>query len=494
MKTAAFILVSVFVLFFLLGQLSLIDPDEGRYAGSAWEMVKSGQYLIPTLNADLRINKPVLFYWAVALSYKIFGINEFAARFPSALSGLILIISLYFFAKKERKSGPFIPAFVLLSSPIFLIISGIAITDMLFTALVTFAVFSFYLGSNNKKFNWAFFIFAGLSLATKGPVGVLLILITAVVFSIVEKDKIYMKSFFNIRGLLLTLFIGGAWYLILFFKIGSAEFIELVKQETLDRFHGGFVHREPFWYYIPVIIVGFLPWSLFFFKFKLSDLKTRLSRFSLTYIFVALIFFSLCKSKLATYILSIFPFLSLIIAYSIERSWNKKTNIGLVFFFILSILSALLLFVPSDIVASGVQISFRSVSLGIFLIAAPLLIVFKKELKIQFPFLCSTFILIYFYLLLFYGGAFSNYRSTENLFKGQDIALNTVYTYRFFKPSIIFYARARVEEINSLEDLKGDYLVIAKKDILDLKQEIEDFEIIADTDKYMLIKVQKLQK
>ena len=494
MKTAGLILISAFVLFFLLGQLSLIDPDEGRYAESAREMITSNQYLIPLLNSNPRINKPILFYWTILASYKVFGINEFAARFPSALSGLALILGLHFFIRRERKGNSFIPALILLSSPIFLISSRIAITDMLFTTLVVFAIFSFWLSLNDKKFIYPFFMFAGLSLATKGPVGVILILFSVVIFAIIEKDLFYIKRFFNIRGILLMLLIGGSWYLMLFLKIGSMEFIELIRQETLGRFRDGFVHREAFYYYIPIIVAGFLPWSLFFFKFKRSDLKVKLNRFLVIYIFIAFIFFSLCKSKLPTYILSIFPLLSIAISSGIERSWNKKTDIGLIFFAILIIVSLALRFIVPEIVYVGAKIPFKSISLVIFFIALPLLILSREKLKIQFFYLTLIPAFIYFYLLFSYGGAFSNYRSTENLFKNKDFEASTVYTWKFFKPSILFYSKAKVDEIDRIEDFKEGFLVIPKDCLVDLKTDIPDFKVISYTDKYILIKVQKLQE
>ncbi|MDP8215726.1 MAG: glycosyltransferase family 39 protein [Candidatus Kaelpia imicola] len=495
MKTIGLVLISASILFFFLGHLSLIDPDEGRYAESAREMMNSNQYLIPLLNSAPRINKPILFYWTIVASYKIFGVNEFAARFPSALSGLGLILGLYLFVKEEKKEKrSFIPMLVLLSSPAFLISSRIAITDMLFTTFIIFSIFTFWLGLGNKKFIFLSFIFAGLSLATKGPAGVLLIFLSILLFSIIERDRSYFKRLFNPWGIMIMLLIGGGWYLMLFFKIGQADFFELIREETLGRFQEGFVHREPFYYYIPLIFAGFIPWSFFFFRLRKSDLSTRLNRFLICYVFVAVLFFSLCKSKLPTYILSIFPLLAIVLGDSIERAWEKRTKAGLFFFFTLTAVSLALRFIPPNFIDVGVSLSFYSIALIIFLIAVPLLMLYKKKLKIQFLYLFLSPVLIYFYLLLSYGDAFSNYRSTESLFRERDLNAETIYTWKFFKPSILFYSKSKVKEIEGIEDFKGNYIITPKKELSFLKERLPSFEIISETDKYYLVKVQKLQK
>jgi len=493
-KTIGLVLISAFILFFLLGHLSLIDPDEGRYAESAREMMASNQYLIPLLNSAPRVNKPILFYWTIVASYKIFGVNEFAARFPSALSGLALILGLYFFIKREKNKNSFIPTLILLSFPAFLISSRIAITDMLFTAFIVFSIFAFWRSLSNKKFILLSFIFAGLSLATKGPVGVILIFLSVSIFSIIEKDSHYLRRFLNPWGIMLMFLIGGFWYLILFLKIGQVEFLELIRQETLGRFQGGFVHREPFYYYIPLIFIGSLPWILFLFGLRKSDLTIKLNRFLISYIFTAVIFFSLCKSKLPTYILSIFPPLAVVLSNSVERAWEKRTRVGLFFFFMLAAVSFALRFIVSDFIDVGLDIPFKNIALIIFLIALPLLILHRRKLKTQFPYLSLAPTLIYFYLLIAYGDAFSNYRSTENLFKGRDLDVEVIYTWKFFKPSILFYSKSQVKEIKEIENFKGSDIIIPKEELSFLKERLPALDIISETDKYYLIKVQKLQK
>ena len=127
-------LFSAMLLFSCLGRLALIDPDEPRYAESAREMMVSGDYAVPHLNFIPRVNKPGLFYWLILASYKIFGVSEFAARFPSAVFGLILILGLYFWVKNEiGEKEAFISSLILLSTPIFFVISRLAIIDAVFT-------------------------------------------------------------------------------------------------------------------------------------------------------------------------------------------------------------------------------------------------------------------------------------------------------------------------------------------------------------------------
>ena len=99
-------IISLLLSFFRLGSVTLFDVDEAVFAQATKEMIESNNWLTPTYNGINRYDKPILFYWLMAASYQVFGVNEFGARVPSAIASCILALSLFFFAKHCRDFNP----------------------------------------------------------------------------------------------------------------------------------------------------------------------------------------------------------------------------------------------------------------------------------------------------------------------------------------------------------------------------------------------------
>jgi len=163
-----------------LGHAPLIDPDEGRYAEIPREMLERGDLVTPTLNYVKYFEKPPLIYWLNAGSMKLLGHNEFAARFPSALAGLLTVLATYIAGRRlmDRRTG-MIAAFMLGSSAGFLFQSRIILTDMLLTLCLSVALFCFLLATQSQEkrrrfFYRIFFICCGLAVLTKGLIGIVL--------------------------------------------------------------------------------------------------------------------------------------------------------------------------------------------------------------------------------------------------------------------------------------------------------------------------------
>jgi len=490
MRILALLLLSSILLFSRLGHLALIDPDEPRYAESAREMMISGDYAVPHLNFTPRVNKPILFYWLILASYKIFGVNEFAARFPSAVFGLILILGLYFWVRKELSGKEaFLSSLILLSTPIFFVVSRLAIIDTVFTTLILFSLFALWSSLRNRKFLVLFSLFLGLSLAAKGPVGVIIIFLAALVFSLIQRDSTVMKRFFHPLGILTILIIGGSWYFLLIDKIGWVQFKSLVLQETLGRFQEGFVHKEPYYYYLPVLLGGFLPWSLFLFSFKKIDFKNEFIKFLIIFVLVTFSFFTFCKTKLPTYILSIFPAMAVISSGIIARIWNQKRKEPIALFFIFLFCALFMLFLPLKLMEPLTLSAVRKISLALVLISAAFLFLSKFKMKTQFFCFLLLPALIYFFLLSNFGDEFSRYRSCRELFKSQDIAQDEIYTWNIFSPSMVFYSRKKVKELSNLKDFKGKYLIIKKEDWRLFAGYKLSSKAVSETYKYYLLKV-----
>src|SRR5207237_1209461 len=167
---------SFFLFFYRLGDIGMLGPDEPRYAGIARNMFQTGDYITPRLNGEGWFEKPPLTYWGAALGYKIFGLNEWGARFPSALAATICVFLLYWCGRKlwDRAVGC-LAAAVLASSVGFFAFARAAATDMPLTACLTGALVFFLAGLHDgttKRRRWFYLSYASLGLGTlaKGPV------------------------------------------------------------------------------------------------------------------------------------------------------------------------------------------------------------------------------------------------------------------------------------------------------------------------------------
>lgn len=487
------ILVFSFLFFFQLGKLALIDLDEPRYGESAREMLILKDYIIPHLNFEPRINKPVLFYWLVALCYKILGISEFSARLPSALSGLCMLMFIYIFVSRElnEKVG-FIAALILASTPMFLIISRIAIIDSFYSVLVFISLCFFWLYFREQKFLIPAYLFLGLSMSAKGPAGVCIIFVTIFLFSLIEKRIYYLKRFFNPSGIAIFLISGLFWYLLLILRIGWPEFKHLAVTETIGRFKWGFVHQEPVYYFLPVIFAGFSPWILYLFKLEIKKIwQTPFLRYIFCYTIGGLVFFSLSRTKLPNYIFPLFPGLAILIAPFLAEMWNERNKVFLVLAFFLLIAGIGILFFGSELSKVIPEGEITRISFLFFVLSVVSLLLVRLNFKYQFIFLFLLTPCLYFYFLTQYGNDYSDYRSTKSLFTGQNLEPGeNIYTLGFFKPSLAFYSQRKIVVVDSIQKA-GKYLVIRNEDLSVYKGKIP-FDILGQNKKYTLVKLQKL--
>lgn len=344
-----FFISSIF-LGFDIWSFPLISPDEPRYAETAREMIERGQYIVPYCDYLPRFDKPILFYWFELISFKFFGLTEFAARLPSVLAGAGLV-SLAFLLGSLQSYGLIAAAIMLTSLKIF-VFAKLAITDMTLAFFISAAISFFYLGYRERlelkqKFAirekrgspWFIFSFVmmGLGVLCKGPVAIVLPLFIILAFLIYEKELVtfiadtWLDLLF---GFLLFLAITLPWYIAVHVMTDGAFTKEFFLSHNFNRFtevHTG--HSAPFWFYVPVVLAGLFPWSFFLFQaVTYRDLTTGLNlrseaakaihqvRFCLLWALGVFGFFTLSKTKLPTYILPVYLPLVMVIA----RWWSVK--------------------------------------------------------------------------------------------------------------------------------------------------------------------------
>jgi len=256
------------LLFFLgLGDMGLTDRDEGRNAEAGREMFESGDRLTPTFNGELRVAKPVFLYWLMEQSYRLFGVNEFAARFPSALFGvgLILIHYLFLVHQCDRTVALFGGLMLLLNLEI-LGLGRMALTDSVLIFFTTASLYGFWLGLHGeggvRRWIWAFYIGMALATLTKGPVGFAVPIIAAALYlTWTRRWREYWQKGVPLAGLLLFILLAAPWYAAMFLVHGDA-YATGAKANTIGRFLSPMEgHQGTIFFYLPVLLLGFFPWS-----------------------------------------------------------------------------------------------------------------------------------------------------------------------------------------------------------------------------------------
>lgn len=317
--------VSALLFFFALGGIGFLGPDEPRYAGVAREMYRSGDFITPRLAGEAWFEKPVLMYWLAAVSYAVLGIGEAAARLPSALGATLASLLMFWIGRRlfSREAG-FAAALILATATGFFALARAASMDMLLTASLT-AAMAFFLAaytSEGRPRRWLFYGFyaaLGFGLLAKGPVAVLLPVLALGVFTLWRGSWRDVGSW-HPEGIVFTAVVAGPWYTAVTW-INGQEFIDVFfLNHNLQRFtseiHG---HPQPFYFYVPVLLLIFFPWSFALFP-ALRGRYTRVEHFLWVWAAVPFVFFSLSGSKLPAYILPVLPPLALLTAREITRS------------------------------------------------------------------------------------------------------------------------------------------------------------------------------
>jgi 4-amino-4-deoxy-L-arabinose transferase-like glycosyltransferase len=259
-------LAAAIIFFGKLGSVPLFNPDEGLYAEPAREMLETGQYLTTLLNYNVRFTKPPLVIWAMALSYRAFGVNEFSARIFVATCAFALVLVTYLFAQRffDRKTAC-LSAFILITSPLFIAVGHEAITDMPLSLFMAGSIMSFFYAFKDKKTwaKWLGYVLVALSIMTKGPVGLLLPVLIMVAYFYLRGQLRESYRFFSVPlGLCLVSLIALPWFVLEIAATKGAYFNEFILRENFARFTSVVdSHKGPPWYHLAVVMAGLFPWS-----------------------------------------------------------------------------------------------------------------------------------------------------------------------------------------------------------------------------------------
>ena len=298
-----------------LGAVPLFDKDEGAFSAATRHMVESGNYVMTYLNGQPRYDKPILIYWLQAASIHMLGLNEFALRFPSAVAAAVWVGAAFFFARRYYGvQVGFLAAVLLASSVQTTIIGKAAIADALLNMCIAIAMFSAwrYIDTGRKRPLYVAFAAAGLGMLTKGPVAILVPALTTLLFYVLRAPwkrglVDWLRDALNPVGLLIIVAINLPWYALAVYDQGWPILEEWIQKQLFERVSGDVDgHGGPIFYYLPVVLVGLLPWTGLFLR-RLAgvrgDMREPLPRFLWIWFAVVFVFFSLMSTKLPHYVI-----------------------------------------------------------------------------------------------------------------------------------------------------------------------------------------------
>jgi len=268
-SAAIFVVAAFFLLFSMLGKREVEKRAEARTIITAREMLARGDWLVPTLNGEPRLEKPPLYYWLIMIAAKITGeVDKFSGRLPSAISGLLLALLVLTWEPRkdtapQRFGDGWLTAMVLLTSPLLFWTSRSSEIDVNFALLIACSM-KFLFDSLERPREQSHaplilaYVFAGLAFLNKGPFGILFPFLPLIFVGNGRRPGAWWS---HLAGLILFSAIALPWFFLLMEHLGSAE-QRFSRELLIKRFTTQATHKKSFIYYIPAIIGAMMPWSL----------------------------------------------------------------------------------------------------------------------------------------------------------------------------------------------------------------------------------------
>jgi 4-amino-4-deoxy-L-arabinose transferase-like glycosyltransferase len=310
------------VLFANLGGAGFFEPDEGRNAEKAREILLLNDWVTPHHNFLPTLDKPMAFFWPVALSFKLFGFSEWAARLPSALAALGCLLLVYQFARYQWGLRHALwSCLILLTSVSFFVFARVVIFDMSLTFFVTLALFSFYAAVHGEAPRQRslhcvlMYVALGAGTLIKGAVALALPGMVMITYLLLTRRWSLLRRLQVARGALIYLSVVAPWYLWSEFR-NPGYLLYFFLEEHFLRYTTGEFERGRTWYFLSAVAaVGFFPWIGLLPETVRDAWRKRSEdpiRFLAPWALLPVVFFSFSKSQLPQYILPIFPALALV--------------------------------------------------------------------------------------------------------------------------------------------------------------------------------------
>jgi len=336
-----------FLLFFGLGAFGLTGADEPRYAQIAREMLERGDPVTPVLGGQPWLEKPPLYYWGAMVSYALFGVSDAAARAPVAVLATLMVLFVWFAVERfrrdtlpeKRPGSPALDAALMTVACAGVVGFGRgASTDMPFAAMFTIGMLGWWGWHQTQEKRWLLVFYGAMGLAAlaKGPVAAVLAGAIVAAYAVAIRDwKLALRSLWP-PGIALFLLVTLPWYMLV--QMRNPEFFRIfiiehnLARMTTDMFR----HKQPIWYYVPVLTVAMMPWVAIFILGKIrlarewmrrgrpgAAAPARFPLFLFLWVAVIFVFFTVSQSKLPGYVLPAVPACTILGA---DFLWRRRDD------------------------------------------------------------------------------------------------------------------------------------------------------------------------
>jgi 4-amino-4-deoxy-L-arabinose transferase-like glycosyltransferase len=500
------ILAGVFLFFTAIASTSLWDNDEAIYSEIAKEMEEKNHWMTLMFNHHPWFCHPPLYMWCTAFLFKFFGASEFTARFFPAVFSILGLLAVFEFASFlwDRTTG-FFAAVILATSLQYLVQGRMATMDSMLLCFLTLAFYTAWRGFEEKKKIWwrLFFLCASLATLTKGVFGLVYPIFIFGIFFLLQKEvREKTKEIPWFEGLGIYFVISVPWFAYESIKYGNLFLYKVFYYFTYERVLTPVLNQAgPWYYYIPILLFGFLPWSGFLPALFLKSWENRTNRsifFLSVWVSATFIFFTLVQTKLPNYIFFLYPPLAMLLARFFQSfsRWEKALGV----FLTLAVVSGLwggleiLAFkklLPREL--SGYMSHLLPIVMilagGVFL--ALLASLWVKREKVMFSLLAISISVFWLTLNITFSPIAESYKPMKPL-------AEKLYLYRQKMPepvmayhvagtaSLIFYGNTAIKTISRQKNFlfrwrhEKSYCFIEKGELIKLKKKMNPYWILGE--------------
>jgi 4-amino-4-deoxy-L-arabinose transferase-like glycosyltransferase len=343
-----------YLFFYGLGSFGLVGADEPRYAQVAREMLERDDFVTPTLHGEPWLEKPALYYWRAMVAFEEFGVRDWVARLPSATFALGMVVIIFFHMRRFRNGAQLDAALITASCVATIAFARGASTDMQLAGPFAVAMLGWYAWYETGSRFWLIdlYIFLGIGTLAKGPVAPFLAGAIILLFCYLRGDlRAAWKTATWWPGVLIFLAIALPWYILV--QLENPNFVRtFIFEHNLARFSTDkYRHAQPFWYYVPVLMLALIPWTFFAIpalvdalrscwsdwrashlerKGRASELERKnpdaFPEFLVIWTLLPIAFFSISQSKLPGYILPAIPPCTILTADYLQRKQQEAAS------------------------------------------------------------------------------------------------------------------------------------------------------------------------
>ncbi|MEM9219754.1 MAG: glycosyltransferase family 39 protein [Cyanobacteria bacterium P01_F01_bin.150] len=354
-----------------LGDIGLVDETEPLFAEAARQMTVTGDWVTPYFNGDTRFDKPPLIYWLMAIAYTTIGVNEWAVRLPSALSAIALTGFIFYILKQfgfassaptdprvlgepwdlsfrhdSRWAAAWIGAGAIALNLQMILWARQGVSDMLLNTCMGAALMAFFCGyaqpyrpQIQRRWYLSFYIFAALAVLTKGPVGIVLPGMVIVAFLLYMGNlRAVLREMQVLWGSIIFLLMTVPWYVLVTLAHGRTYVDDFFGYHNVERFTSVVNnHSAPWFFYFLVVLLGFVPWSVYvpwaiarigFWRrshWQNTPRHAQLGIFAVVWFLVIFVFFTIATTKLPSYTIPLLPAASILVALAwSDRQFHLK--------------------------------------------------------------------------------------------------------------------------------------------------------------------------